>query len=386
MAFARNPQPGADIKRFMGMPEVRRQLIAAAPDGLPVAEYHVNRLAKALHPGIMRATVAAKEPVGVDCCRITLRSLREDGRFPYFRAGQFITLSARVGESFLTRPYSIASSPREALAGTLQVIVQRKGIFTAWLMDEAAAGTELFVGEPAGDFHHDSLRDAPHILAVAGGSGITPFLSMAKAIREGSEDFRLTLLYGVRTRTHMVFDPAVFADERIRIIPVLSHEEAEGYRHGFITADILSEFADAGTSVFLCGPDAMYGFVGGELAKLGVEPSRIRRERNAVGDRPDAADATFALTVHIRDEVRTIPARASETLVTALERAGIAAPVRCKSGVCGFCHSRLIAGECFVAPGDDFRRAADRTFGFIHPCCTYPRSDMELDVPPFIEE
>ena len=382
MAFVRNPQPGADIKRFMGMTEVRRQLIAAAPDDLPVAEYGVNRLARALHPGFMRAEVAAKAPAGVDCCRVTLRSLREDGRFPYFRAGQFVTLSARVGESFLTRPYSIVSSPREALAGTLEVIVQRAGIFSTWLIDEAPVGAELAVGEPAGDFHHDSLRDHPHIVAVAGGSGVTPFLSMAKAICEGSEDFRLTLIAGARTRAHLCFDPEAFADERVRVVPVLSHEEVPGVRHGFITADVLSEFIDDNTSVFLCGPDVMYAFVRGELAKLGVAPARIRQERNAIGDRAVDEPATFALTVHIRDEVRTIPANTAETLITALERAGIAAPVRCKCGSCGFCHTRVIAGSYYVAPENDFRRAADRTFGCIHPCCTYPLSDMELDVPP----
>ena len=382
MSFRKSADVREDIARFMGMPEVRRRLIAEAPDTLPVAEYNVNCLAKALHPGFVRAEVAAKEPAGVDCCRVMLRSLREDGRFPYFRAGQFVTLSARVGESFVTRPYSIVSSPREALAGTLEVIIQRKGIFSTWLIDEAPVGAELVVGEPAGDFYHDSLRDCPHIVAVAGGSGVTPFLSMAKAICEGSVDFRLTLIAGARTRAHLCFDPDAFADERVRVVPVLSHEEAPGIRHGFITADVLREFVDENTSVFLCGPDVMYSFVCGELAKLGVASSRIRQERNAIGDRAVGEPATYNLTVHIRDDVRTIPANTAETLVTALERAGIAAPVRCKNGFCGFCHSRVIAGNYYVASENDFRRAADRKFGYIHPCCTYPLSDMELDVPP----
>ncbi|MBR2789225.1 MAG: 2Fe-2S iron-sulfur cluster binding domain-containing protein [Eggerthellaceae bacterium] len=386
MAFRKSTDVREDIARFMGMTEVRRRLIAEAPDTLPVAEFGVNRLAKALHPGYLRAEVVAKAPAGTDCCRITLRSLRADGRFPYFRAGQFVALSAKVGESFLTRPYSIASSPREALAGTLEVIVQRSGIFSTWLIDEAQPGTQLVVGEPSGDFHHDSLRDAPHVVAVAGGSGVTPFLSMAKAICEGSEDFRLTLIAGARTRAKLCFDPEAFHDERVRVVPVLSHEEVPGFRHGFITADVLREFVDEDTSVFLCGPDALYSFARGELAKLGVEPARIRQERNAVGNRAVEEPATFSLTVRIRDAVRTIPASTAETLVTAMERAGIAAPVRCKNGSCGFCHSRVIAGEYFVAPENDFRRAADRKFGYIHPCCTYPLSDMEIDVPIFEPE
>ena len=392
MAFKRDQTPGADIQRFLGMPAKRRELIAAAPDTLPVAEYGVNRLARALHPGTMRAKVVEKALVATDCWKITLESLRDDGRFPYFRAGQFTALSARVGDSFLTRPYSIVSSPRAALAGVLEIIVQRKsgGIFSAWLIDEAEIGTELAVSEPAGDFHHDDLRDRGHVLAIAGGSGVTPFLSMAKAICEGSEDFHLTLVVGARTRAHLCFDVAEFdgaAEGRIRVVPVLSEEEVSGMRHGFITADVLAEFLGEGraedASVFMCGPDAMYAFVGAELAKLGFPEARIRRERNAVGNRPVGEQATYNLTVHIRDAVCTIPARNDETLATAMERAGIAAPVRCKNGSCGFCHSRLVAGECCVEAENDFRRAADRKFGFIHPCCTYPLSDVEIDVPIF---
>ena len=72
----------------------------------------------------------------------------------------------------------------------------------------------------------------------------------------------------------------------------------------------------------------------------------------------------------------------NETLLASLERAGIKSPSRCKSGSCGFCHSRLIKGEYYVDPKHESRRSADFKFGYIHPCATYPCSDMEIDVPP----
>ena len=74
----------------------------------------------------------------------------------------------------------------------------------------------------------------------------------------------------------------------------------------------------------------------------------------------------------------------NETLLNAMERAGLKAPSRCKSGSCGFCHSRLISGEYHVNKEHEYRRQADLKFGYIHPCCTYPESDMEIDVPPFL--
>lgn len=381
MAFRRSNVPGEDIKLAMGMTAKRRQLIDETPATPLVYEYGVNRLAKALHPGFVKATIAAKAPCSADCVKVTLRSLAENGAFPYFRAGQFITLSCRAGESYLSRPYSVVSSPKEALEGKMEIMVQRKGIFSAFLIDEAPLGTELWMGEPSGDFYHDDIRDREHILAIAGGSGVTPFLSMMKAIREGSEDFRLTLVYGARTRAHIPFDPEELKCEGVEVVVVLSEEEAEGYRSGFITADLLKEYIDGNTSVFMCGPDAMYRFVRGELDSLGFDPSKIRQERNSVGDRKVDEIKVFRLTVHIRDAVYELNAANNETLITALERAGIPAVVRCRNGSCGFCHSRVVDGEHFVDSRDDFRRAADKKFNYIHPCSTYPESDMEIDIP-----
>ncbi len=380
MAFKRSDIPGEDIRLAMEMTAKRRQLIDETPATPLVYEYGVNRLAKALHPGFVKAVIADKTPCSADCAKITLKPA-DGGEFPYFRAGQFITLSCKAGDSYLSRPYSIISSPKEALAGKMEIMVQRKGIFSTFIIDEAPAGTELWMGEPSGDFHHDSVRDRSHVLAIAGGSGVTPFLSMMKAIREGSEDFRLTLVYGARTRTHIPFDPEEFNGEKVRTVVVLSEEEAEGYKHGFITADLLNEYIDGDTSVFMCGPDAMYRFVKKELYSIGFDPAKIRQERNSVGDREVKEVRTFRLTVHIRDAVYELDAANNETLITALERAGIPAVVRCRNGSCGFCHSRVVDGNYYIAKENDFRRLADRKFNYIHPCSTYPESDMTIDIP-----
>lgn len=380
MAFRRSDIPGEDIKLAMGMTAKRRQLIDETPAAPLVYEYGVNRLAKDLHPGFVKAVIAGKTPCSADCVKISLNAA-DNGEFPYFRAGQFITLSCKAGDSFLSRPYSIISSPKDALAGKMEILVQRKGIFSNYLIDEAAEGTELWMGEPSGDFHHDSIRDKGHILAVAGGSGVTPFLSMMKAVREGSEDFRMTLVYGARTRAHIPFDPDDFRGDGVDVAVVLSDEEAEGYLHGFITADLLKKYIDDDTSIFMCGPDAMYGFVRKELESAGLDGIGIRQERNSVGDRKVDEIKVFRLIVHIRDAVYELDAPNNETLITALERAGIPAVVRCRNGSCGFCHSRVINGEYFIDAKDDFRRSADKKFNYIHPCSAYPESDMEIDIP-----
>ena len=133
----------------------------------------------------------------------------------------------------------------------------------------------------------------------------------------------------------------------------------------------------------------MYDFADKQIAELGLPRRRARKE--LYGEYGDPArDASYpkenqgkssSLTVSIRGEKQAISCRANQTLLSAMEQAGIKAPSRCRSGQCGWCHSRLVSGEVFIPDEADGRREADKKFGWIHPCCTYPLSDIELDVP-----
>ena len=95
----------------------------------------------------------------------------------------------------------------------------------------------------------------------------------------------------------------------------------------------------------------------------------------------DAAGKTYTVTVLIRGESQSVSCRADQTLLDALEKAGIRAPSHCRSGECGWCHSRLVSGDVYIPEDTDGRRLADKKFGWIHPCCSYPTSDVTLDVP-----
>ena len=380
MLFNKNPD---DIKRFMEMSNDRRKIIDETPATPLPKTYAVNELSKALHPNVIPAKIVSITEASNNIKTIRLESISENKRFPYFKAGQFITISTNVGDSFVTRPYSISSSPKEAMEGILEVSVQKAGFFSTYLLEEAKVGDTVVVGEPSGDFYYDTLRDSKNIVAIAGGSGITPFMSMVKSLQENSDDFNLTIFYGARTRKDLLIDYKDITSSKIKLVVVLSEEQVEGYEHGFITKELLEKYLPSEYSVFMCGPDAMYKFVRGEFEKLGVNKYSIRQEHNSIGARVVENPRTFTLTVHMRDEIYTIPALENETLLSAMERAGLRAPSRCKSGSCGFCHSRLIKGEYFVKKEHESRRLADFKFGFIHPCCTYPESDMEIDVPPF---
>ena len=206
---------------------------------------------------------------------------------------------------------------------------------------------------------------------------------MAQAIADGTENHSLTIFYGAKKESELIFkdelDALAASSDKINVIYVLSDEDKEGYEHGFIGAQLLNKYVSGDYTVMMCGPAAMYAFADKELATIGILPRRIKKEANCVGVR-DVAEKKYKLTVHIGFDTFTVSADARETILTALERAGLKVPAKCRAGGCGFCHSKLVSGTFSIA-GADKRRLADAKFGYIHPCCSYPDSDMELIVP-----
>jgi ferredoxin len=133
----------------------------------------------------------------------------------------------------------------------------------------------------------------------------------------------------------------------------------------------------------------MYEFVEQELAAFSLPPRRIRREvfgkikdvTQFPGFPREVASETFRLRVHVGGVTTEIPARATETVLVALERANLTPPSQCRSGECGFCRALLVSGDVYVSPESDGRRAADKQLGYIHPCASYPLADIELVAP-----
>ncbi len=387
---------------FLKVVPTRKEKIGAAPAKPlpPLGSYKANELATALHPVSQQLKVEKVLEHSADVKSFVLVPDVEAGtkKLAYFSAGQYLSVTLTIGGSTLTRPYSLSSSPKESMDGHYMLTVKRTegGLASHYMLDQWRAGTKVLASAPLGEFTYEPLRDARHIIGLAGGSGITPFRSLARAIADGDEDATLTLLYGCRSKADAVFQEEfreiAAACDRFQLVNVLSDEPSEGCEKGFITAELIKKYAPVGEdySVFLCGPQAMYNFADQELAKLGLRRKFIRHELFGEYHHPekDAAypgdgKGEYELTVRICGEEKKIRCTADETLLVAMERNGIAAPAHCRSGVCGWCHSRLVSGDVYVPSTIDGRRMADVDYGYVHPCGTFPLGDVVLEVPPF---
>ncbi len=384
-----------DIKKFAVIIPTRKGKFDSAPATPLPKTYAVNETAKLMHPAVQNLVI--KDIVAhSDDVKSFILAPATDTPLAIFRAGQYLSLQLSIGDSVLTRPYSIASSPKEALAGGYNITIKRvpDGFASGYILDNWQVGQAVTAYAPEGNFNYEPLRDAPTVIGIAGGSGITPFLSLAKAIADGTEDAALTLLYGSRTQEEILFkaefDALAESCDKIKVVYVLSDKKVKGFEYGFIDKKIISKYApDSKYSVFVCGPAAMYKFVASELDKMDIEKKYIRFEMFGEVKNPATIEGfpqkkigkSFNCTVKHRETETVIPCVSEESILVALERAGIAAPSRCRSGECGFCRSKLISGDVFIPAETDGRRIADTKFGYIHPCCTYPMSDITIKLP-----
>ncbi|MFX1287816.1 MAG: FAD-binding oxidoreductase [Promethearchaeota archaeon] len=317
----------------------------------------------------------------------------------YFRPGQYISLKVDLEGVRITRPYSIASPPKDALKGFYELTIRKEdnGFLTQHIWDNWKVGTKVESSGPEGFFYFERLRDLNKIVGIAGGSGITPFRSMAKAIIDGTINAKLTLLYGSSEEDDIIFYEEFKEMEKnnptkIKVVHVLSCDaiSIEGCEKGFITKEIIEKYCDVYSSTFfICGPQIMYNFVEEELKKFNLPVKRIRRE--AFGEVKDilthpgfpkeVAEKVFKIKIHIGDLSKEIPAIATESVLVALERANLNPPSKCRSGECGFCRSLLLDGKVYINPVSDWRKSADKKYNYFHPCASYPTTDLEINIP-----
>jgi ring-1,2-phenylacetyl-CoA epoxidase subunit PaaE len=306
-----------------------------------------------------------------------------------FTPGQYLTLK-RPGDE-LRRSYSICAAPGEPL----RVGVRRVpgGAFSSWLHASLRAGDLLEVMEPQGRFGAALARRPRHVLAVAGGSGITPVLSIVKALLAGDAQARATLVYGNRSSATTMFKEELEDLKnrhlaRLALHPVFSREQVDTpLAAGRVDADKLAavlRLAPPVDEAFVCGPHAMNDEVEAALRGLGLPADRIHVERFGVPPSaadpalhaPQAGDATTARITVIRDgltrEVGFQPG--DESLLAAASRAGLDVPYSCRSGVCATCRAKLLEGQ--VRMDRNFAlEPADLAAGFVLTCQAHPLTE-----------
>ncbi|CAN5844500.1 phenylacetate-CoA oxygenase/reductase subunit PaaK [soil metagenome] len=290
-----------------------------------------------------------------------------------FTQGQHLTLRETIGGAEQRRSYSICAGTDD---GELRVGVRKVpgGLFSNWLHGSLKAGHSIEVLPPEGRFFVPlAPTESRHYLGIAGGSGITPILSIMKTVLAREPHSRFTLIYGNRRQKSTMFKEEL-EDLKNRYLTrlvlhmVLSQEQMDvPLNGGRLSREKIGEFFGGLRSpgliapgqidhAFICGPHGVNDEAEAALLAAGVPAERIHIERFGVPlpaggalpvPQPREGDAAQATIVIVRDGLsREIEFRAEHpSILDAAADAGLEVPFSCKSGVCCTCRAKLMEGE-----------------------------------------
>jgi ring-1,2-phenylacetyl-CoA epoxidase subunit PaaE len=313
-----------------------------------------------------------------------------------FKAGQHLTLRADIAGQDVRRTYSLCTAPGD---GDVRIAIKQMpgGVFSGWANSALAAGREIEVLPPMGRFLLPEKAAAPYYVGVAGGSGITPVLSILKQALASDPKARFTLVYGNRNTPSIMFleELAGLKDrylDRLEVYHVLEDEAEEielfnGRLDRAKCDEIFSHLIDvtAADAFFICGPGPMMDTVESVLKDRGVASERVLIERfstsapspeqlarnEALGAKAAGIEMTVVLDGR-RSKVRFDPSKPS--ILDSVRAAGLNAPYACRGGVCSTCRAKLLKGKATMAKNYGLTDE-EVAQGYVLTCQAVPEGD-----------
>ncbi len=388
-----------DIKKYRQAQKLKkwRDEIQQVPfyfDGL-------ENLCDRIHPGKQSLQLTDIKDLSPDTKLFRLISAKPNKPLAPFRAGQYIGLTVEIDGVRTSRPYSLVSSPNQLAYYELGIKRKDDGFVSPHLLENVKVGDIFEATEPLGNFYYNPIFHGKDLVFIAGGCGITPFMSMLRNITERMLPINGTLIFGCLTEKDILFreelDEMQKRRSNVKAEYVLSEQPDWAGECGFITKNVISKFVPSVKDKFfyIVGNQAMYQFIQEQLRELGVPRHRVIYE--AYGAPDDITkiigwpeDIDINKTVQIKVEImqngkrdqKTFEAKCSEPLLNSIERTkelGALIDSGCRSGECALCRTKLISGKVFIPP-DVTIREIDKEYGYIHPCISYPITDLHLTI------
>jgi 3-ketosteroid 9alpha-monooxygenase subunit B len=327
-------------------------------------------------PEIHTLTVAEVIAETADAHSVVFELTPEQAEAFRYRPGQFLTL--RIGTA--ARCYSLSSAPHEG--SRLKVTVKRTegGYGSNWICDTIRAGATIDVLAPAGVFTPANLDQ--NLLLFAGGSGITPVMSILKtALHQGNR--RIVLIYANRDEQSVIFRDELAAlsrDNPERLVVLHWLETVQGLPSAEQLRALAKPFAEF--EAFLCGPAPFMAAAKQALQDLGLPRKRIHLEKFvSLGGNPFAGEPsvpetgeTTVLRVDLDGEQYEFRWPRQRKLLDFLLGKGLDAPYSCREGQCSACACRIVSGEVKML-NNEILDSEDIAEGIVLACQSVPLTD-----------
>jgi ring-1,2-phenylacetyl-CoA epoxidase subunit PaaE len=309
----------------------------------------------------------------------------------HFKQGQYLTLKFTVNGEELRRSYSICSSPHE---NELRVAIKKvkNGKVSTYINENLKTGDAVEVMVPMGNFFTEmNPSNKKNYVLFAGGSGITPMLSILKTVLKSEPDSTITLFYGNNDESSIIFKKqieqlAIANSDRLNVIHVLNTAPAghpvslQGMMTKEKDIELIKNYVN--TSVeneyFICGPGPMMDNVVAALKELKINESTVHIEYFTSPVSPDDAKkivtpsvAGATAKIIIDGDEHVINLENNESILEAALRIGLDAPYACQGGSCCTCRALLQEGKVEMAVNYALS-ASEVKQGYILTCQSRP--------------
>lgn len=411
--------PNKDFKNFKNIASNRQKIINKTSDTQTNTNYQMNLIANNIYPdGI---TLIIKNIVNeVDNTKTYYLANAYGNKLPIFKPGQYITLIFNINNMFLSRPYFLSSSPNDAINNVYRISVKNNpnGIVSNYMNNNLKINDTLNCLPADGEFNLSSIRDKKQIVGICTSIGICPMISFARAIYEKNIDKLLTIFYLVKDQNNILYKRELDELAKNQDIKIVYVNKSNNEK---IDISLIKSYVTSKFTVFACGNKDFISEIKNELSQINLEEKDFRceivntiieepqdiiteevkqeeievinetKEQNDVKTKIEETQAEEAkekipqineynIKVFTHENEFNIKCKEDETILSALEKNNIKAKSKCRNGKCGYCRTLLIWGDIKVDEELDNRRKTDIKNNYIHPCITYPTSDITIKI------
>ncbi len=325
------------------------------------------------------------------------------GSLPFsYLPGQFLTVTMPVGDKKIRRSYTISSSPTQGFYCEITVKRENRGDGSRYLHDKIKEGNTLEVKAPSGKFVFTG-EETDSVVLIAGGVGITPMMSITRALTDMEWAGEIHFIVACRTPDHFIFKEELkslqqrYSNLHVHVAMSRIEKEVDGYHAGRLSKEKLAEWVPDITSkwIHLCGAPKMMESTKAMLAELGVPKENIHSENFGSQKKPakkttppkeaaspDSTDASKSnkatASVHFATSDKKTPLEPDETILEAAERIDVDIDNSCRTGMCGVCAVKLLAGQVTMET-DDALDDDDKAAGIILACQAKSTGDVSVE-------
>ena len=301
-----------------------------------------------------------------------------------FKAGQFVVFQVDVANEVLHRAYSLSSSPNHGEKVSIAVKRIPGGKVSNHLLDHLQPGHVLRALPPAGEFNIIDQPSTEHILLFSAGCGITPCMAIARWLLESRPTANIRFIHSAYSGAEVIMsaelDRLQCEHQNFQLNRILETPARAQDRTGPIDSALFNELVPDidDRTIFTCGPSGYMNAIRTFAEARGFDMRYFHRENFSPADTvadndPDASKNHYALNAPRFGKQTTIDSQ--QTLLEALESAGLPIIGACRSGICGACKCQVTSGET-ASTSVATLTEAEINAGFVLACSSKARSDL----------